>query len=63
MGYLIIIENLIKKCMIGMKFVIVSEVFQVKKKVVLKCIVCDFEDQELVFKFDKFKVDVLELVI
>ncbi|HEO6560320.1 TPA: DEAD/DEAH box helicase [Streptococcus agalactiae] len=61
MGYLTIIENLTKKRMTGMKPATASEAFQAKKKVALKRIARDFEDQELVSKFDKFKADALEL--
>ncbi|MBW1570631.1 ATP-dependent RNA helicase, partial [Streptococcus sp. SPC0] len=45
----------------GMKPATASEAFQAKKKVALKRIARDFEDQELVSKFDKFKADALEL--
>ena len=61
MGYLSIIENLTKKRMKGLKPPTAEEAFQAKKKVALKKIERDFEDETIRANFEKFKGDAVKL--
>ena len=61
MGYLAIIEQLTKKRMKGMKPATADEAFEATKKVALKKIERDFEDEQIRANFDKFKGDALKL--
>ncbi|EHG14764.1 ATP-dependent RNA helicase exp9 [Streptococcus intermedius F0395] len=61
MGYLQIIENLTKKRMKGMKPATAEEAFQAKKKVALKKIERDFEDETIRSNFEKFGKDARKL--
>lgn len=61
MGYLQIIENLTKKRMKGMKPATAEEAFQAKKRVALKKIERDFEDESIRTNFEKFGKDARKL--
>ncbi|EZM20446.1 ATP-dependent RNA helicase [Streptococcus pyogenes ABC020033919] len=61
MGYLSMIENLTKKQMKPLRPATAEEAFQAKKKVALKKIERDFEDETIRSNFDKFKGDAVQL--
>ncbi|MFR2192277.1 MAG: helicase-related protein [Streptococcus sp.] len=61
MGYLGIIENLIRNICEGLKPPTAQEAFQAKKKVALKKIERDFADEAIRSNFDKFKGDAVKL--
>ncbi|MGT2924501.1 DEAD/DEAH box helicase [Streptococcus caviae] len=61
MGYLQIIENLTKKRMKGMKPATAEEAFHATKKVALKKIERDFEDDKIRSNFEKFTDDAKKL--
>ncbi|EHJ52698.1 DEAD/DEAH box helicase [Streptococcus macacae] len=61
MGYLQIIENLTKKRMKGLKPATAQEAFQATKKVALKKIERDFEDEKVRANFNKFTADAQKL--